>query len=159
MANAPGSQALKPRAERFAVLLCDGMTQLPAYCQSAEPPVPPSKGRQVAASRLANREDVRDRVAFLKRERADARSVNAEPVTRQAIHSLLEEVTAALRAGSEAASRAGSGAIAQQLNRVILTHSGRSNRASVRAPVEEKADLTFDTELALTRLSWCRCND
>ncbi len=157
----PGSTPLKNGMhERFAQTLAadSGLSQVEAYCRAARPSVPVTKGRQVSASRTAARDDVRDRLSFLKRERADARQQASEPVTRESIHALLEEVTSALMDASRAASAAGADGIAQQLHKVIVVHAGRQNRAATRAPEEAKDRTSYDPAPALARLEWCSCD-
>ena len=115
-----------------------------------------TKANNVGGSRMAAKYS--DYIAHLKKERADARSLNTQPVTRESIHTLLEEVTAALMDASKAASAAGADGIAQQLHKTIVVHAGRNARATVRAPKSEKRGPQFDSEAALQRIFWCNCN-
>ena len=150
---------LKPRVERFCQLLATGgLTQIQAYCQSAEPPVESTSGRQVSASRLANRKDVQERVAWLRKRQADVRMTHSEPVTRESIHRLLEEVTTALLDASALAAKAGADGIAQQLHKTMVVHAGRSQRASARAPAKDIERQDFDTEAVLASFYWCKCD-
>lgn len=160
MTGESGSEPLrKANHERFAALLAEGgLTQVQAYCQSVTPHLEPTPGRVVSASRLANAEPVQHRVAFLRRERAEARAAEAAPVTRESIHALLDEVTSALLDASKAAGAAGADGLRQQLNRVILTHAGRSHRAHARAPLDKEDRPSFDSESALSALKWCDCD-
>lgn len=156
-----GSSPLKPRLERFCqihALAKGGVTQIQAYCQSADPPVEPTPGRQVSASRLASRNDVKDRIAWLRKQQADARAAHSEPVTRESIHRLLDEVTAALIEASKAAAEAGADGIAQQLHKVLVVHAGRSQRANARAPVKKVERQDFDSETTLESFYFCSCD-
>lgn len=100
-----------------------------------------------------------DFIAAKRAEIAAARAAGVEPITRASVHDLLESVTGALMAGSRAASAAGATNLAQQMNRLIVLHSGRQGRASARAPKDEKEQPTFDPSAPLQRLKWCTCSN
>jgi len=118
---------------------------------------PSSKAaNNVSGSRMAAK--FADYIAELKQARADARNQNKQPVTRESIHRLLEEVTAALLDASRAASAAGADGVGQQLHKTIIVHAGRSGRASARAPESEKRGPKFDSDAALKRIFWCTCD-
>ena len=115
-----------------------------------------TKANNVGGSRMAAK--CSDYIAHLQQARANARSLNTQPVNRESIHALLQEVTSVLMAASKAASTAGADGIAQHLNKTILVHSGRNSRANARAPKSETRGPQFDSEAALQRILWCNCN-
>lgn len=157
----PGSARLRnTRHERFAILLSEdrGLTQLEAYCHSAEPPVEPTPGRQVSASRLANTDAVQERVAYLKRQRAESSAAHAAPpITRDALADLMEQTTAALMVAADAASRIGAENVALSLRKTITVHAGRTARTIRRAPAPEKGSPDLPLDDMLARME-CSCD-
>lgn len=158
----PGSAPLRNmRHERFALLLAEdrGLTQLECYCRSAEPHVEPTPGRQVSASRLANTDVVQERVAYLKRQRAESSVAHtAIPISRDALADLMEQTTAALMVAADAASRIGAENVALSLRKTITVHAGRTARTLRRAPAPEKCAPELPLDDMLARLE-CSCDE
>lgn len=154
----PGAEPLGGRKERFAQLLADGgLTQMQAYCRSAEPPVEPSNGRQVAASRLALSEAVSARVAFLKRQRA-AGAAPSESIGSSSFNTLMDTVSDSLRLAIAACERYGELSLSSRLRTTLVQHCGRVGRVERRAGKDDatKAQTDVDAEGMLSRMQ-CHC--
>lgn len=153
------AQPLKPRAERFAHLVADGATFLAAWCESAEghPKPEPTASARVQASRMAKR--CADRIAYLKAQRAyqGATAGASDPLTAASLTGIMEETTQTLVRAANAAQRAGSEALAQNLRRVVVTHSGRAHRVECRSPKSEDKGPAIPVADYLARLRPCKC--
>lgn len=157
----PGSVALKPRPERFCQILAnDGGTFLDAYLRSTKGhPPEATPGRRVSASRMAARLDVRDRIAFLRREAAKkAAEQPAELITTERLQVLMEDVTASLMGAAIAASNSGNHGTGQAIRGSITVHAGRSARVVKRTPAPERMADSVDLDGALERLHYCCCH-
>lgn len=158
MIEQPGSRPLRSRLERYAQLLAapERRSAVECWCLSDPKPVKPEKtpGREVTASRNANREDVKDRVAFLQAQRA---AVLAETeIDADSVSELMERVTTKFLAIGELAEQLGLSELAAKLRRATVVHSGRAERLHRFLPeAETKCDLDLDAVLARLRLCTC----
>lgn len=159
MSKANPGQPLRPRLERFAQLLAapERRTATDAWCLSDDNPIKPAptKGREVAASRNSNREDVKARVAFLRAERATASEQSG--MDADGVAALMERVTGKFLEIGELAARLGLGELAQKMRRSTVVHAGRSERLHRHVPVVEKTE-TIDVGEMLGRLHLCECS-
>ncbi|WP_227285806.1 hypothetical protein [Boseongicola sp. H5] len=154
----PGAEPLGGRKERFAQLLAGGgLTQLECYCRSAEPPVEPSNGRQVAASRLASSEAVSARVAFLKRMKV-ADAAPSDSIGSSSFNALMDTVSESLRLAIAACERYGEIALSSRLRATLVQHCGRVGRVERRAGKDETTttQTDVDAEGMWTRMQ-CNC--
>lgn len=153
-----GAQPLKPRTEHFARLVSEGASFLSAWCDSAEghPKPEPTASARVQASRMAKR--CADRIAYLKAQRAGEASDDAsDPLTAASLTGIMEDTTETLVRAANAAQRAGSEALAQNLRRVVVTHSGRAHRVENRSPKLEGKGAEIPVADYLARLRPCVC--
>lgn len=156
----PGSVKMKSeRLERFARILGEtdgGLTLVEAWIQSDPAEVKPkvTPGRRVSASKAGKR--VADRVAFIKQKNAS--TAPTASLTAERLTTLMSSVTASLLSAADAANRAGSNAIAQQLRKAITVHAGRSVRLGRRSPALEQNADEIDIDGVLERLHYCKCS-
>lgn len=154
------AQPLKPRAERFAHLVADGTTYLSAWCESAEghPKPEPTASARVQASRMAKR--CADRIAYLKTQKAgQVEPLNATyTLTAASLKDMMEGTTQTLVKAANAAQRAGSEALAQNLRRVVVTHSGRAHRVETRSPKSAENSPNIPVADYVARLQPCVCS-
>lgn len=150
-----GSEPLRGRKERFAVLLAEGgLTQVQAYCQSVTPIVEPTPGRQVAASRLSK--EVAARVAFLKRQRA-ADAAPSEELNLEDLGAIMAGISDVLIESAAIAELNGHVALSAALRRAAVTHVNRAGRVQrVQGDAPDKAE-SFDACGALERII-CQCS-
>jgi len=124
-----GSEALEnTRHEAMAGLLSEGVSQVRAYCLTAPGgPAEETAGRQVSSSRLLSRHpEILERVAFLKRERAENEAPDA--VSREYISDLMEKTTERLSSIAEYARAIGEDSLTTRINRILTVSAGRSRR-------------------------------
>lgn len=148
-----GSSSLrKAHYEAFAQNVAAGMLLIDAWCAATGAQATP--GRRVTATRVNAREDVMDRIAYLRRTRAAPSA--REHLTASHLSELMEKVTESLTQAAEAAVRAGA-SYAQQsaIRKCLVTHAGRSQRVESRAPSPEKAD---DIR-PIRDVYYCTCGD
>ncbi|WP_425090836.1 hypothetical protein [Tropicimonas sp. S265A] len=158
MTDQAGSKPLRARLERYAQLLAspERRSAIEAWCLSDPNPVKPeaTPGRGVTASRNANRQDVKDRVAFLQAERAAVLADIA--IDADSVSELMERVTSRFLAIGELAETLGLSELAAKLRRATVVHTGRAERLHRFLPeAETKHDLDLDAVLARLRL--CKC--
>lgn len=153
-----GSEALRPRLERFAQLLASPEKRTATECWCLSDPSPtkpePTPGRQVAASRNANRSEVMARVAYLRAERAQ---VLDSELDQESVSKIMASVTERFLRISEMAEQMGLSELAQKLRRMTIIHSGRSARLHRFAPEMEERGRGIDANAALDRLPICQC--
>lgn len=160
LVSEPGGIALRnKRHERFADLLASPAppTLLDAWRQSASAvgkSVPdPSNSARVGASKAHSRQDVSNRIAFLREQRIKNRQ-KTDSFSERLVYELLTECTDALVAASIAAERAGVGATqAASMRAKVVTHAGRMARANRFIEPEP----TPEAEVKLPALCWCNC--
>ena len=80
----------------------------------------------VSGSRANARPEVAARIAYLRRANAPANA--GQPITRQSLHTLMEECTSALVQAADQAAKHGHLATATQIKRAIVTHAPAVSR-------------------------------
>lgn len=151
-----GSHPLRnKRHERFAQLLAapEHYTLVQAYCLSDGSPAKPepTPGRGVNASKLAARGDVKERIAWLRAERA--REAQPVEITVDTVSALMEEITAKYISIQRLADDLGLDELAQKMRRALTIHAGRAERLGRDAPAPVHAATTrFDREGFIERM-------
>lgn len=141
----------KAHYEAFAQNVAAGMLLIDAWCAATGAEATP--GRRVTSTRVNAREDVMDRIAYLRRNRAVTGA--PERLSAHRLSDLMEEVTEALTGAAEASARAGASyAQKSAIRKAIVVHSGRSQRVESRAPPPEKVDYI----LPICDFYYCTCD-
>ncbi|MEM6635537.1 MAG: hypothetical protein AAF667_06560 [Pseudomonadota bacterium] len=153
-----GAKPLRPRLERFALLLAspERRSAVECWCLSDANPIKPeaTPGREVTASRNQNRPEVQARVAFLRAERAAAAEKSG--IDADGVAELMERVTTKFLAIGELAEQLGLSEMAAKLRRMTTLHAGRAERLHRHVPEAEDKP-AVDLDAMLSRLRRCGC--
>lgn len=151
----PSQPLSNARHERYSVLLASPEKRSAVECWVLSDPSPvkpdPTNGRAVASSRVANREDVKARVDYLRAQRAK-QETEPEALNGERIATLMKHVTDQIMDAARIAESLGASDTGQKLRRAALTHAGRAERLHKAAPAVVKVDTAIDLDGALQRM-------